>query len=50
VTQTFLFGWFVGGALAEWIGPTTTLVSVAAINLVFVITAFARSPELRRLS
>ena len=50
VTMTFSFGWFVGGALAEWIGPTTTLVSVAAINMVFAIAAFARSPELRRLS
>ncbi|MSQ08329.1 MAG: MFS transporter [Dehalococcoidia bacterium] len=41
-------GWFIGGALAQWIGNEHALVIAAAAGAGLTLVAFAASPVLRR--
>lgn len=47
--QLLGFGWFVGGALSEWIGPQFAIMSCALLSLAVHLLAYARSADLRTL-
>lgn len=49
LAQLLGFGWLVGGALSEWIGPQLTMIFCALLALSVHVLAYLRSADLRTL-
>ena len=49
ISQAIAFGWLVGGAVSELIGPQSTFIIAGIAVFVIYLFVYLRSPELRRI-
>jgi MFS family permease len=49
ISQTIAFGWLVGGALSELVGPQSTFIIAGITVFAIYLFAYLRSPELRQI-
>lgn len=47
--QLLGFGWFVGGALSEWVGPQIAIIACVLLSVAVHLLAYVRSADLRNL-